>query len=63
MQSFSALALPIVSSLGASGYPALQTFLSHILDNNKKFLLVTDKKRVFFILLAAAIVEIIGEVL
>jgi hypothetical protein len=63
MQSFSALALPIVSSLGASGYPALQTFLSHIMDNNKNFLLVQEKKKVFFILLAAAIVEMIGELL
>jgi hypothetical protein len=36
MQSFSAMAMPIVSTLGASGYPALQTFLSPILDKKKK---------------------------
>jgi hypothetical protein len=61
MQSFSALAMPIVNSLGASGYPALQTFLSHILDSKNRFFLLSSKK-VFFVLLAAATVEMIEEV-
>jgi hypothetical protein len=61
MQSFSAMAMPIVNSLGASGYPALQTFLSHILDNKNRFFLLSSKK-IFFILLAAATVEMIEEV-
>jgi hypothetical protein len=61
MQSFSALAMPIVNSLGASGYPALQTFLSHILDSKNRFFLLSSKK-IFFVLLAAATVEMIEEV-
>jgi hypothetical protein len=60
MQSFSALAMPIVNSLGASGYPALQTFLSYILDSKNRFFLLSSKK-VFFVLLAAATVEMIEE--
>jgi hypothetical protein len=60
MQSFSALAMPIVNSLGASGYPALQTFLSYILDSKNRFFLFSSKK-VFFVLLAAATVEMIEE--
>jgi hypothetical protein len=61
MQSFSALAMPMVDSLGASGYPALQTFLSHILDNrNRSFLLAS--KKMFFVLLAAMTVEMLEEV-
>ena len=61
MQSFSALAMPIVNSLGASGYPALQTFLSHILDRKKGFFLLSSKK-MFFILLAAASFEMLEEI-
>jgi hypothetical protein len=61
MQSFSVLAMPIVNSLGASGYPALQTFLSHILDSKNRFFLLSSKK-MFFVLLAAAIVEMLEEV-
>jgi hypothetical protein len=62
MQSFSALAMPIVNSLGASGYPALQTFLSHILDSKNRFFLLSGKKKIFFVLLAAATVEMLEEV-
>jgi hypothetical protein len=61
MQSFSALAMPIVNSLGASGYPALQTFLSHILDSKNRFFLHSSKK-IFLVLLAAATVEMLEEV-
>jgi hypothetical protein len=61
MQSFSALAMPIVNSLGASGYPALQTFLSHILDRKNRFFLLSSKK-MFLVLLAAATVEMLEEV-
>jgi hypothetical protein len=61
--SFSALAMPIVNSLGASGYPALQTFLSYILDSKKNiFFLLESKKKIFFVLLAAATVEMLEEV-
>ena len=59
MQSLSALAMPIVNSLGASGYPALQTFLSHILDKNRLFY---SGKKLFFILLAAVTFEMLEEV-
>jgi hypothetical protein len=63
MESFSALAMPIVNTLGASGYPALQTFLSYILDNSKnRFFVLSGKKKMFFLLLAAATVEMLGEV-
>jgi len=62
MQSFSsALAMPMVNSLGASGYPALQTFLSHILDKRNRFFLLPSKK-MFFVLLAAVALEILEEV-
>ena len=61
MQSFSALAMPIVNSLGASGYPALQTLLSNVLDRKSRFFLRSSKK-IFFILLAAASVEMLEEV-
>ena len=61
MQSFSALAMPIVNSLGASGYPALQTFLSQILDSKNRFFLLSSKK-MFLGLLAAATVEMLEEV-
>ncbi len=60
MQSFSALAMPMVDSLGASGYPALQTFLSHILDNRSRSFLLSSKK-MFFVLLAAMTVEMLEE--
>jgi hypothetical protein len=63
MESFSALAMPIVNSLGASGYPALQTFLSYILDNGKnRFFVLSGKKKMFFVLLAAVTVEMLEEV-
>ncbi len=61
MQSFYPLAMPIVNSLGASGYPALQTFLSHILDSKIRFFLLSSKK-MFLVLLAAATVEMLEEV-
>jgi hypothetical protein len=61
MQSFSALAMPIVNSLGASGYPALQTFLSHILDSKNRFFLLSSKK-MFLVILAAATLEMLEEV-
>ena len=61
MQSFSALAMPIVNSLGASGYPALQTFLYHILDSKNRFFLLSSKK-MFLVLLAAATLEMLEEV-
>ena len=61
MQTFSAMAMPIVNSLGASGYPALQTFLSHILDGKNR-LFLTSSKKTFFVLLAAATVEMLEEV-
>jgi hypothetical protein len=53
--------MPIVNSLGASGYPALQTFLSHILDSKIRFFLLSSKK-MFLVLLAAATVEMLEEV-
>jgi hypothetical protein len=59
MQSFSALAMPIVNSLGASGYPALQTFLSHILDSKNRLF---PSRRMFCVLLAAVAVEMLEEV-
>jgi hypothetical protein len=61
MQSFSALAMPIVNTLGASGYPALQTFLSDILDKKNRFFLFSSKKS-FFVLLAAVTAEMLEEV-
>jgi hypothetical protein len=62
MQSISVLAMPMINSLGASGYPALQTFLSHILDKKNRFFLFSSKK-MFFVLLAAMTVEMIEEVI
>ena len=53
--------MPIVNSLGASGYPALQTFLSHVLDKKNRFFLHSSKK-MFIVLLAAMAVEMIEEV-
>ncbi len=61
MQSFSALATRIVNALGASGYPALQTFLSQILDSKNRIFLLSSKK-MFFVLLAAATAEMLEEV-
>ena len=61
MQSFSALAMPVVNSLGASGYPALQTFLSHVLDRKNRFFLLSSKK-MFLVMLAAVATEILEEV-
>lgn len=62
MQPFSALAMPIVNSLGASGYPALQNFLSQILDKKNRFFLFSSKK-MFFVLFAAMAFEMVEEVL
>jgi hypothetical protein len=62
MQSFSVLAMPMVNSLGASGYPAVQNFLSHILDERNRFFLLSDSKKMFFVLLAALAVEMLEEV-
>jgi hypothetical protein len=53
--------MPILNSPGASGYPALQTFLCHILDRKNRFFLLESKK-IFFVLLAAATVEMLEEV-
>ena len=62
MQPFCAMATPIVNSLGASGYPALQNFLSQILDNKTRPFLLSSKK-LFFVLLAAMLFEMVEEVL
>lgn len=61
MQTLLALAMPMVNSLGASGYPALQTFLSHVLDRKNRFFLLASKK-MFLVLLAAATAEMLEEV-
>ena len=53
--------MPIVNSLGPSGYPALQNFLSHLLDKRTRFFLVASKK-MFVVLIAALVAEVIGEV-
>jgi hypothetical protein len=58
--SFSAMAMPMVNSLGASGYPALQTFLSHLLDSKNRFILFSSKK-MFLVLLCAAMGEMLEE--
>ncbi len=55
------MAMPIVNSLGGSGYPALQTFLSHLLDKRSRFLLFSSRK-MFVILMVAAMVEMLEEV-
>jgi hypothetical protein len=55
------LAMPMVNSLGASGYPALQNFLSHMLDKRNRSFLLSSKK-MFFVLLAALAVEMLEEV-
>jgi hypothetical protein len=54
--------MPMANSLGASGYPALQTFLSQILDKKNRFFLFFSKK-MFFVLLAAMMVEMLEEVI
>ena len=59
MRSFSVLAVPMVNSLEVSGYPALQNFLSHILDKRNRFFLLSSK--MFFFLLAALTVEMLEE--
>jgi Trk-type K+ transport system membrane component len=61
MQSLSAMAMPMVYSLGASGYPALQNFLSHIMDKRNRIFLLSSKK-MFFVLLAALAIEMLEEV-
>ncbi len=61
MQSIAASVMPMINSLGASGYPALQSFLSHILDKRNRFFLLSSKK-MFFVLLAALTVEMLEEV-
>jgi hypothetical protein len=62
MQTFCAMATPIVNSLGASGYPALQNFLSQILDRTSRAFLLSSKK-MFFVLIAAMVFEMIEEVM
>ncbi len=59
-QSFSALAMSIVYSLGASGYPALQNFLAFFDKRNRFFLL--SSKKILFVLLAALAAEMLEEV-
>jgi hydroxyacyl-ACP dehydratase HTD2-like protein with hotdog domain len=54
------MAMPMVNSLGASGYPALQTFLSHILDKDRLFY---SGKKMFFVLMAAVTFEVLEEVM
>ena len=49
----------MVNSLEVSGYPALQNFLSHILDKRNRFFLLFSK--MFFFLLAALTVEMLEE--
>ena len=61
MQSIAASVMPMINSLGASGYPALQSFLSHILDKRNRSFLLSSKK-MFFVLLAALTVEMLEEV-
>ncbi|AIC16244.1 hypothetical protein NVIE_019830 [Nitrososphaera viennensis EN76] len=58
MPSLSGLAMPLVNSLGPSGYPALQNFLSHVLDKNR---LLFSGKKIFCILFAAVILEMLEE--
>ena len=53
--------MPIVNSLGASGYPALQTFLFHVLDRKNRFFLLSSKK-IFLVMLAAVAAEMLEEV-
>ena len=60
MQSFSILAMPMINSLGVSGYPALQNFLSHIL--NRRNGIILSSRKTFFVLLAALTVEMLEEV-
>jgi len=60
MQSFSAMAMPLVNSLGASGYPALQTFLAHILDSKNRLFLFSSRK-MFVVLMAGVTAELLGE--
>ncbi len=50
--------MPLVNSLGPSGYPALQNFLSHVLDKNR---LSFSGKKIFCILFAAVILEMLEE--
>ncbi len=56
------MAMPLVYSLGASGYPALQNFLTQILDKKNRFFLLESKKA-FFLLVAALAFEMLEEVL
>ena len=51
----------IVNSLGASACPALQTFLSHILDRKNRFFLLSCEK-IFFFRVAAASAEMLEEI-
>jgi len=61
MQSLSTLAMPMVNSLGPSGYPALQNFLSHILNKATRSSLLSSKK-MFVVLVAALALEMLEEV-
>ena len=54
------MAMPVVNTLGPSGYPALQTFLCHIIERrNGSF--AFQSKKAFAVLLAAVIIEIVEE--
>jgi hydroxyacyl-ACP dehydratase HTD2-like protein with hotdog domain len=50
--------MPIVCSLGPSGYPALQNFLLHVLDKNRMF---SSGKRMFLVFFAAVTFELLEE--
>jgi len=54
--------MPLINTLGASGYPALQAFLSHVLASKKRLFLRPGRK-FFLILLAAVMVEMVQEAL
>lgn len=56
------MALPLVNSLGASGYPALQNFLTQILDKRNRFFLFSSKKA-FLVLITALVFEMAEEVI
>lgn len=52
--------MSMVNSLGASGYPALRSFLSQMLDREHRSFLLSSKK-MFFALTAALAVEMFEE--
>ncbi|MEO9319126.1 MAG: hypothetical protein ABI361_00470 [Nitrososphaera sp.] len=60
MQTLSAMALPVINVLGTSGYPALHTFLSQMLDRSHRFSLFRSRKSLF-LMLAAVAAEVLEE--